>query len=117
MTDHLTPNQIVTNLLELARQLAELSRGMDELERDAVNKASEATNIYLKAFMAAEGPQYLREAMAKQAAAGAQLEADLAKCLVTGRRRDLETLRIRIDVGRSAAAALRSELALERAPQ
>lgn len=110
----LSPNAVVQNLLELARQLAELSRGMDELERDAVNKASEATNIYLKAFMAAEGPQYLREAMAKQAAADAQLQADLAKCLVTGRKRDLDVLRTRIDVGRSAAAALRAELDLER---
>jgi hypothetical protein len=84
---------------------------------DAVNKAADATNTYLKAFLAAEGPQYLREVIAKQAAADAQLQADLAKCLVTGRKRDLETLRTRIDVGRTASAALRAELALEQTPR
>jgi TorA maturation chaperone TorD len=114
MTD-LTPNSVVANLLELARKLTELSTGLDELERDAVNKAADATNTYLQAFLAAEGPQYLREVIAKKASSEAQLAADLAKCMVTGRRRDLDVLRTRIDVGRSAAAALRAEIELERA--
>lgn len=115
--DNITPNSVVSNLLELARELARLSSGLDELEREAVNKAADATNIYLKAFLKAEGPQYLREVIAKTEAADAQLAADLAKCLVSGRKRDLDILRTRIDVGRSAAAALRSELELERVPR
>jgi hypothetical protein len=113
----ITPTSVVSNLLELARELARLSSGLDELERAAVNKAADATNIYLQSFLAAEGPQYLREVIAKRASSEAQLAADLAKCMVTGRKRDLEVLRTRIDVGRSAAAALRAELALEQAPR
>jgi hypothetical protein len=111
----LTPNAVVSLLLELARKLAELSAGLDELEREAVNKAADATNVYLKAFLKAEGPQYLREAIAKQASTESQLAADLAKCMVSGRKRDLEILRTRIDVGRSVSAALRAEIELERA--
>lgn len=112
MNDYLTPNQVVQSLLALSRELAELSKDLDVLERDAVNKAADATNIYLQAFLKAEGPQYLREVTAKAAAADAQLQADLAKCLVSGRKRDLQVLTTRIDVGRSAAAALRAEISL-----
>jgi TorA maturation chaperone TorD len=112
MTGQMTANEVVLNLMELSRELNELSRGLDTLEVDAVNAAHDATNAYLQAFLKAEGPQYLREVLAKQGSAEPQLAADLAKCMVTGRKRQLQVLQTRIDVGRSAAAALRAEITL-----
>lgn len=77
----ITPNSVVSGLLDLSRELAELSKDLDQLEIDAVNSR--------------EG-----------------LVAETAEALVRGRKRQLDSLKIRIDVGRSAAAALRAEITL-----
>ena len=51
MADLLTPNAVVTNLLELARELAKLSAGLDELEADVVNKREDYTRALARAMM------------------------------------------------------------------
>ena len=112
MTDHLTPNGVVQQLLSLARELAELSEGMDQLEIDAVNAREDFTMAHAAAFLEAEGAMDIRRYTAIQATHHERLAAETAEALVRGRKRQLQSLSIRIEVGRSAAAALRAEIAL-----
>lgn len=108
----LTPNAVVSGLLELARQLAELSKDLDQIEIDAVNAREDLTLASAKAFLSAQGPVDVRKSEAIVATHHERLTAETAEALVRGRKRQLDTLKIRIDVGRSAAAALRAEMAL-----
>jgi hypothetical protein len=108
----LTPNSVVQGLLELSRELAELSKGLDDLERDAVNAKEDFTMAHAKAYLCAEGPVETRKAIAIRETHAERVAAELAEVLVRGRKRQLDSIRTRIDVGRSAAAALRAEMAL-----
>jgi hypothetical protein len=112
MTDQLTPNTVVQGLLGLARELAELSKGLDLLEADAVNKREDLTLASAKAFLSAVGPVDVRKNIALVETHDERLAAELAEALVRGRKRQLDSLKVRIDVGRSAAAALRAEISL-----
>lgn len=112
MTDQLTPNGVVQQLLPLARELAELSEGLDQLEIDAVNAREDYVMAHAKAFLGAEGAMDIRRYTAVEATHHERLAAETAEALVRGRKRQLETLRVRVEVGRSAAAALRAEIAL-----
>ena len=58
----LTPNAIVQNLMELARKRAELSDGLTELERDAVNSKADYELAKAKAYLASDGTIPEREA-------------------------------------------------------
>ena len=112
MTDHLTPNDVVQQLLSLARELAELSKDLDRIEEDAVNAREDHTMAYAQAFLRAEGAMDLRKHQATVDTHAERLAAETAEAVVRGRKRQLQSLLTRIDVGRSAAAALRAEIAL-----
>lgn len=112
MTD-LTPNGVVSGLLELSRELAELSKDLDRIEIDAVNKREDFTLAQAKAYLAADGAVETRKFIAITETHTERLASETAEALVRGRKRQLQSLSIRIDVGRSAAAALRAELSLE----
>lgn len=111
MTD-LTPNGVVQGLLDLSRELASLARGLDDLEADAVNSREDYTLAYSRSYLAAEGPVETRKHLAIEATHHERLAAETAEALVRGRKRQLDSVRVRIDVGRSAAAALRAEMSL-----
>lgn len=113
MTD-LTPTSVVTNLLTLARELAELAKGLEQLEIDAVNAREDLTLAAAQAFLSADGPVDVRKNVALVATHDVRLVAETAEALVRGRKRQLDSLKVRIDVGRSAAAALRAEIDLAR---
>lgn len=110
----LTPNGVVNGLLELARELAALSKDLDQLEANAVNAREDFTLAHARAYLSAEGPVETRKAIAITETHGERLAAELAEALVKGRKRQLDSLKVRIDVGRSAAAALRAEMDLTR---
>lgn len=112
MSEMLTPNGVVQQLLSLARELAELSEGMDQLEIDAVNAREDFTMAHAQAFLGAEGAMDIRRYTAVEATHHERLAAETAEALVRGRKRQLDTLRVRVEVGRSAAAALRAEMSL-----
>lgn len=114
MSGDLTPNTVVQGLLGLARELAELSKDLDKIEADAVNAREDFTLAHAKAYLSAEGPVETRKAIAITETHAERLAAELAEALVKGRKRQLDSLRVRIDVGRSAAAALRAEMDLTR---
>lgn len=108
----LSPTSVVHGLLELSRELAELAKGLDKLEADAVNAREDFTLAHARAYLSAEGPVETRKAIAITETHDERLAADLAEALVRGRKRQLDSLKVRIDVGRSAAAALRAEISL-----
>lgn len=110
--NELTPNGVVSGLLELSRELAELSKGLDKIEADAVNAREDFTLAHAEAYLRAEGPVETRKAIAITETHDERLAADLAEAIVRGRKRQLDSLKVRIDVGRSAAAALRAEMSL-----
>lgn len=109
-----TPLTVTQNLLQLARELADLSSGLNDLEQTAVEKREDYTLALSKAYLCAEGPVEQRKHEAIVATHAERLSAETAEALVRGRKRQLDTLKVRIDVGRSAAAALRAEIDLER---
>lgn len=108
----LTPNGVVSGLLKLSQELAELAKDLDNLEADAVNAREDHTLAYARAFLSSEGAMELRKHQATVDTHHERLAAETAEALVRGRKRQIDTLRVRIDVGRSAAAALRAEMSL-----
>ena len=114
MSDRLTPTTIVSGLLDLARELATLASDLDQLEIDAVNGREDLTLAAAKAFLAADGPVDVRKNVALVATHSERLVAETAEALVRGRKRQLDTIKVRVDVGRSAAAALRAEIDMDR---
>jgi len=110
----LTPNTVVNGLLELARELAALAKDLDEIEAAAVNAREDYTLANAKAFLSAGGAMELRKQQAIVDTHRERLAAETAEALVRGRKRQIDSVKVRIDVGRSAAAALRAELDLER---
>jgi hypothetical protein len=112
MSLDLTPNGVVQGLLNLARELAELSKDLDQLEADAVNSREDFTMAHAKAFLSATGAMELRKHQAIVDTHHERLTAETAEALVKGRKRQIDSIRVRIDVGRSAAAALRAEMSL-----
>lgn len=108
----LTPNGVVQGLLNLARELAELSKDLGLLEIDAVNSREDLTLASAKAFLAADGPVETRKNIALVETHSERLVAETAEALVRGRKRQIDSIKVRIDVGRSAAAALRAEMSL-----
>lgn len=111
------PREVVKLLLFLARELQELDASLEDLEKDAVEKAEVLNRAHLEAFLKADGPQYLREAIADKATHDERLASKLAEVMVRGQKRKMDILRERIGVGRTAAASLRAELELERIPR
>ena len=108
----LTPNAVVSGLLELSRELAALSNDLDSIEAGAVNAREDYTLALSKAFLAAAGAMELRKHQAIVDTHMQRLKAETTEALVRGRKRQIDSIKVRIDVGRSAAAALRAEMAL-----
>lgn len=108
----LTPNNVANQLVELARDLENLTRSLEYLEHEAVNRREDFTLALAKAFLASEGAMELRKNRAIVATSTERLAAETAEALVRGRKRQLDSLRIRIDIGRTLAATLRVEAAL-----
>lgn len=112
MSRPLNAHEIASGLSELSRQLDELVAEIGEAERDAVNKREDYTLAYAKAFLAADGSMDIRRHTATEDTHDARLAAELAEQHVRGLRRRIDSVRTRIDVGRSLGAAVRAEVSL-----
>ena len=108
----LTPNAVAKQLAKLAHQLDDLVAAIDDAEKRAVNAREDYTMSYAAAFLSAEGSMDIRRHLATERTHDTRLAAELAEQLVKGIRRQIESVRIRIDVGRSLGAALRAEASL-----
>jgi hypothetical protein len=109
-----TPNSVAANLSQLARDLAAITDGLAELERRAVENREDFTLAFSKAFLSATGPVEQRKHKAVVETHAERLSAETAEALVRGRRAQISSLKVRIDVGRSVGAVVRSEIDLER---
>jgi hypothetical protein len=112
MSEQLTPSLVASNLAKLARQLDDLVAAIDDAEVRAVNSREDYTMAYARAFLTSEGSMDVRRHLATEGTHDTRLAAELAEQLVKGIRRQIDSTRIRIDVGRSLGAALRAEAGL-----
>lgn len=112
MTEPLTPNAVARQLAKLAHQLDDLVAAIDDAEKRAVHAREDYTLDYAKAFLSAEGSMEIRKHLATEQTHDTRIAAELAEQLVKGIRRQIDSVRIRIDVGRSLGAALRAEAGL-----
>lgn len=112
MTGQVTASDVAAQLGRLAVKLDELVASMDDAEVEAVNRREDYTMALSKAFLSAEGPMDVRKHRSIDATHEERLAAELAEAHVRGLRRQIDTVKIRIDVGRSMGAAIRSEISL-----
>lgn len=112
MQDELTASSVALQLARLSRQLDDLVGQIGEAERAAVNAREDHTLAHAKAFLRAEGAMDIRKHLAIEATHRERLAAELAEAEVRGLRRSIDSVRVRIDVGRSVGAALRAEVSL-----
>ena len=110
--NEIDPNQVVLNLLSLSREMQKLSDELDGLEENAVRRKEAYTLAYAKTFLGADGAVEIRKQHTLLETHQERLDADLAETLVRAHKRKIDTLRVRIDVGRSAAALVRAEAEL-----
>jgi exonuclease VII large subunit len=112
--NELDPNQVMLNLLALSRSMQQLSDELDELEKNAVEEKENYTLAYAKAFLSNSGAVEVRKQQTLLDTSEQRLASELAETLVKAHKRKIDTLRVRIDVGRSAAALVRAESELLR---
>jgi hypothetical protein len=112
VTAPLTGNAVAAQLAALSRQLDDLVREIGRAEVEAVNRREDYTLVHAKAFLSAEGAMDVRKYVAIEATHAERIAAELAEATVRGLRRSIDSVKVRIDVGRSVSAALRSEVSL-----
>lgn len=112
MSGQLTANSVASQLSKLSRQLDELVQEIGQAEAAAVNAREDFTLAHSQAFLRAEGPMDVRKHLAIEATHGQRLAAETAEAVVRGLRRQIDSVKVRIDVGRSVGAVVRSEISL-----
>lgn len=108
----LTAAGIASHLAKLSLKLDELVRAIGEAETAAVHAREDFTLTHAKAFLAAEGPMDVRRYVAIEATHTERVAAELAEATVRGLRRQIDSVKLRVDVGRSLSAAMRTEASL-----
>lgn len=111
--DYLTPNAVVSQLLQLGRDLDAETRDLENVETEAVHTIEAYRRAKDIAFLKSEGTQYVREAQSRLDTHVERIAAELAEAKVRNTRARIAAIKARIDIGRSAAAALRAEIALD----
>lgn len=112
MSGQLTANDVALQLSKLSRELDRLVTEIGQAEIAAVNAREDFTLAHSKAFLQAEGPMDVRKHLAIEATHVQRLEAETAEAAVRGLRRQIDSVKVRIDVGRSVGAVVRSEISL-----
>jgi len=108
----ITSNDVAAQLAKLSRQLDELVQEIGRAEITAVNAREDYTLALSKAFLRAEGAMDIRKHVSIESTHAQRLAAELAEATVRGLRRQIESVKLRVDVGRSLGAALRAETSL-----
>lgn len=108
----LTAAGVSEHLAALGRELDRLIKQIAEAETAAVNAREDFTLAHAQAFLRAEGAMDVRKYTAIEATHVQRIAAELAEAEVRGLRRSIESVRVRIDVGRSVGAAMRAEVSL-----
>lgn len=108
-----TPNSVVMQLLKLGRDLDEITSRLDELDRTAVEKREAHDLAFARATLEASGSNAeTRKAKAVEDTHDTRIASELADVMVRQAKRQIDAIKVRIDIGRTAAAALRAEIEL-----
>lgn len=114
MGEVLSPNAVVSHLLQLEQDLEQLTRELDDVEKRAVEAREAYSRAKDKAILTVEGDTVgEREARARLATGVEKVAADLADAEVRNARARIASIKARIDIGRTAASTLRAEIALD----
>lgn len=117
MTDTpLSAIEVVRHLSALAAELSRLVREIGIADRQATHAREGYTLARAVAFRQASGAVAVREAVTLEVTHGVRLAAEEAECRVRDLRRQIDAIKIRIDVGRSYGAAVRAESVLLNSP-
>lgn len=108
----LTPNSVAKQLAELGRELDRAVASLEAAEIEAVNLREDYTLAQSQAFLRAEGAMDFRKHKAIEATHSERLAAETAEAVVRGLRRQIDSIKTRIDIGRSVGVALRAEIDL-----
>jgi hypothetical protein len=108
----MTPNEVAAGLAQLGRDLDACVRTLDQADRDAVTRREDATLAYARAFLRAEGAMDIRRYQATVDSHAERLAAETAEQIVRGLRRQIDAIKVRVDVGRSVNSALKTELSI-----
>lgn len=112
----LTANEVALQLARLGRELDDLVSRLEGAERQMVTAREDYTMAHARAFLHAEGSMEHRKQWAIQETHAERLAAETADALVRGLRRQIDAVKVRIDIGRSVGAALRAEASLAGGP-
>lgn len=107
-----TPNEVVTHLAELARQLDAAVRELARLDNAAVQTRCRYEVEFARSFLSGEGSIDARKQAAVIDVADAKLLAEVADQQVRAQKEAVKAINVRIDVGRTMSATIRSEIAL-----
>lgn len=112
MTAPSTPTEVAQQLARLARELDQCVKALEFADRDATEKRAGFDLAFSRAFIAETGSVDQRKHLAVIACHAQRLDADVADALVRHLRRQIDAVKVRIDVGRSYGAAVRAEISL-----
>lgn len=112
MTAPMSPNDVVLHLADLARQLDTAVRELSRLDESAVRARARHEVDFARAFLSGDGSVDARKHSAVITVADRRLDAELSDQRVRSQKELVRTIQTRIDVGRTFASTLRSEMAL-----
>lgn len=110
MSIELTATEIAKGLLSLSKLLEKVSDELDVADVHAVETKQAADKAEAMAFLRSSGPVDERRYKAKVEVDELRLAAELAAAQVRRGIRARDTIKVRVDIGRSANAALRAEI-------
>jgi hypothetical protein len=105
-----TPVEVIRHLGGLTRELDGLTKALRSAEFDMVEKRHAADVAEAHAYLTNDGPVEERKRKAVLATQNAEHAAEVAEALVRVLKRDIRTLEVRIDVGRTFGATVRAEM-------
>jgi hypothetical protein len=106
----MTPNSVALALAQLGRDLDATVKSLDVADRQAVTAREDFTVAYARAFLKADGAMDVRRYQATVDTHAERLAAEAAEQVVRGLRRQVESIKVRVDIGRSYGSALKAEL-------
>jgi hypothetical protein len=108
----MTPHDVAMALASLGRDLDAAVRTLNTADKDAVGRREDYTMAHSKAFLVATGAMDLRKHQAIVDSHAERLAAETAEQIVMGIRRQIDSIKVRVDIGRSVNSALKTELAI-----
>ncbi len=111
VSDQLTPQSVVLQLAELARQLDHTVQLLRDADLEAVQARHAADMAESTAYLTAEGSVEMRKHKARLATDKLESDALMKEAVVRYLRQKVNAVGVRIDVGRSMSSALKAELA------